>query len=62
MELFFIYLFFYIFFCILKMISSRGSWVAQSVKLLTLDLTSGLDLNIMSSSLALGSMLGMKPI
>ena len=33
----------------------------QSVKRLTLDLSSGLDLRVMSSSPMLGSVLGMKP-
>ena len=35
--------------------------MAQSVKCLTLDFSSGLDLRVMSSSPALGSMLGMEP-
>ena len=35
--------------------------MAQSVEHLTLDLSSGLDLSVMSSSPALGSILGMKP-
>ena len=35
--------------------------VTQSVKRPTLDLSSGLDLKIVSSSLALGSTLGMEP-
>ena len=37
-----------------------STWVAQSVKHLTLDLNSGLDLMVLSSSPVLGSMLGMK--
>jgi len=36
--------------------------VAQSVKHLTLDLSSGLDLRVVSSSSSLGSALGMEPI
>ena len=38
-----------------------GAWVAQSVKCLTLDLSSGLDLMVVSWSPALSSMLGMEP-
>jgi len=38
-----------------------GTWVAQSVKHPTLDLSSGLDLRVMSSSPTLGSMLGVEP-
>jgi len=38
----------------------RDAWVAQTVKCLTLDLSSGLDLRVLSSSPALGSMLGME--
>ena len=38
-----------------------GTWVAPSVKRLTLDLSSGLDLRIMSSSPELGSMPAMEP-
>ena len=38
-----------------------GTWVAQSVKCLTLDLSSGLDLTAVSSSPMLGFALGMKP-
>ena len=41
--------------------SSRGAWVAQLVKCPTLDLSSGLDLRVMSSSPVLGSALGMEP-
>ena len=38
-----------------KIIAILGSWVAQSVKRLTLDLSSGLDLTLVSwSSLLLG--------
>ena len=40
---------------------SRGAWVAHSVKRLTLDLSSSLDLRVVSSSPALGSALGVKP-
>ena len=40
---------------------SRGVWVAYLVECLTLDLSSGLDLSVMSSSPALGPMLGMEP-
>ena len=39
----------------------RGTWVAWSVKCPTLDLSSGLELTVMSSNPMLGSMLGMKP-
>ena len=39
----------------------RGAWVAQLVKCLTLDLSSGLDLRVVSSRLALSSMLGVEP-
>ena len=38
----------------------RGTWVAQSVKPPTLDLSSGLDLKVMSSSPVLGSTLGVE--
>ena len=38
-----------------------GTWAAQSVKHLTLNLSSGIDLRILSSSLTLGSTLGMEP-
>jgi len=38
-----------------------GAWVAQSVKHLTLDLSSGLDLWVMSSNPVLGSTLGVEP-
>ena len=41
----------------LRMFDLGGTWVAQSVKHLTLDLSSGLDLRVVSSS----PMLGMKP-
>ena len=37
---------------------SAGAWVAQLVKHPTLDLSPGLDLRVMSSSPALGSVLG----
>ena len=39
----------------------RGARVAQSAKHLPLDLGSGLDLRVVSSSPALGSALGLKP-
>ena len=39
----------------------RGAWVAQLIECLTLDLSSGLDLKVVSSSPALGSMLSVKP-
>ena len=38
-----------------------GNWVAQSVKCLTLDLSSGLDLRVVNLSPPTGSMLGVKP-
>ena len=41
--------------------SSRGARVAQSVKHPTLDLSSGLDLGVASSSPGLGSELGVEP-
>jgi len=40
---------------------AEGTWVAQSIKRPTLDLSSGLDPRAVSSSLPLGSMLGMEP-
>ena len=40
---------------------NRGSWVAQSVKCPTLDLNSGFDIRVVSSSPSLGAMLGAKP-
>lgn len=39
----------------------RDTWVAQLVKHLTLDLSSGLDLRVGSSRPVLGSSLGMEP-
>ena len=39
----------------------RGTWLAHSVEHLTLDLSSGLDLRVVSSSPILGSTLGTKP-
>ena len=42
-------------------LSDPGTWMAQLVKHLTHDLSSGLDLRVLSSSPALGSALGMKP-
>ena len=44
-----------------KNVKSRGTWVAQSVKHPTLDLSSGLDLKVVSSRLMLGFELRMKP-
>ena len=38
-----------------------GAWVAQSVKHLTLDLSSGHDLRVVRSSPGLGSVLSMEP-
>jgi len=38
----------------------ESTWVAQSVQRLTLHLSSGLDLSVVSSSPELGSMLGME--
>ena len=38
-----------------------GVWVAQLVKYLTLDLSSGVGLRVVSSSLTLGSILGVGP-
>ena len=43
------------------MLGFWGTWVAQSVKDLILDLSSGLDLRVLSSSPTLGSTLGMEP-
>ena len=40
---------------------SWGTWVVQLVECLSFDLSSGLDLRVMSSSPALVSMLGMEP-
>ena len=39
----------------------RGAWVAQSIEHLTLDLSSGLDLRVVSSNPVLGWALGVKP-
>ena len=39
----------------------RGTWMAQLVEHPTLDLSSVVDLRVMSSSPALGSMLGVEP-
>ena len=39
----------------------RGAWVAQLIKHLTFDLSSGLDHMVMSSSPVLGSMLDVEP-
>ena len=38
-----------------------GTWMGQLAKHLTLDLSSGLDLRVMSSSPTLGSTLGIEP-
>ena len=38
-----------------------GAWGVQAGKCPTLDLSSGLDLRVMSSSPALGSVVGVKP-
>jgi len=38
-----------------------GTWAARSVKHPTLELSSGLDLRVVSSSPMLGSMLGVEP-
>ena len=46
---------------IIKKKRDMGVWVAQLVKHLTLDLSSGLDLRVVSSSPSLGSTLGMEP-
>ena len=40
---------------------SQGAWVAQSIKHPTLDLSSSLDLRVVSSSPTLGSTLGVVP-
>ena len=40
---------------------NKGTWVARSVKCLTLDLSLDLDLRVVSSSPMVGSTLGMKP-
>ena len=42
------------------MFFTQGAWVAQLVKRPTLDLSSGLDLRVMSSSSAMGSSLGVE--
>ena len=45
-----------------KMLSQEGgTWVAQSVKRLTLDFGSGRDSRVMGSSPALGSALSVEP-
>ena len=41
--------------------SNGGSWVAQLIKASTLDLSSGLDLRVVSSSPVLEFILGMAP-
>lgn len=46
---------------VLKMFMYRGAWVIQSVKCLTLDLSSGIDLRVMSSSPVLHFVLGVEP-
>ena len=45
----------------LNVVNSWSTWVAQSVEPLSLDLSSGLDLRIMSSSPMLASALDMEP-
>ena len=45
----------------LKYCDYGGAWVAQSVGCLTFDLSSVLDLRVMSSSPVLGFVLGMAP-
>ena len=47
--------------CHVGRLYSGGTWVAQAVKRLTFDFSSGLDLRVVSSSPTLGSMLGMEP-
>ena len=47
--------------CEFKLVAILGAWVAQSVKCRTLDLSSDLDLRVVSSSPRLGSTLGMEP-
>ena len=44
-----------------KCLTTWGAWVAQLVKCLTLDFSSGLDLRVVSSSPALGSVPGVAP-
>ena len=44
-----------------KIPAQWGTWVAQSVKHVTLDLGSGHDLRVMRSSPTLGSVLNMEP-
>ena len=44
-----------------KNVKNRGAWVAQLVERPTLDLSSGLDLRVVSPSPTLGSVLGIKP-
>ena len=45
-----------------RLVTFWGTWVPQSVKRLTLDLSSDLHLGVVSSSPALGSTLGVEPI
>jgi len=45
----------------LKVGPSRGALVAQLVKCPTLDLSSSLDLRVVNSGPALGSLLGLEP-
>ena len=47
---------------LLKEMESWGTWMAQSVRHLTLDLGSGLGLRVMSLSPALSSILSVEPI
>ena len=46
----------------IKMLRDGGTWVAQLVKHLTLDLRSGLDLEVVGSSPLSGSMLSVVPL
>lgn len=47
--------------CLVKKFQLWGACMAQSVEQVTLGLSSGLDLEVVSSSPLLGSALGMKP-
>ena len=44
-----------------RLLKERGAWVAKLVKCLTPDLSSGLDLRVVSLSPTLDSTLGMEP-
>ena len=46
---------------LLKVLKVRGAWMVEYLKCLTLNLGSGLNLKVMDSGPALGSMLGMEP-